>query len=243
VPFWAYLLPHVANAVLLLTIVFVFVRARQSECWSFTAYLVTVLVTSSLMSFWPSRFYNPEFYLLSQGLYDILTLLVGVEIAHRVFRRFPGARPLAHVVVLAILVLSTAAFLAIPRQVPYETWFEWQPRIVASTVWLFTAVGFLILWFRVPVHQWHRRILLGFTPYLLVSVTVLGILRDLGWDFRIVVGAIDVVAYIVLVSWWAWAASRPKERIEMTPGVAHRLGLGSPPQPRRSASPPLSRTA
>jgi hypothetical protein len=224
---WALLISHVVKVVILVALLFVFARQRHRDCWSFTAYLVTVVVTTSLMSFWPRAFYNEEFYLLSQALYDVLKLLVAIEIAHRVFRRFPGARPVAQVAVFLILAVTTLAFLAIPRNVPYRTWFEWQPRIVAGTVWLFTVTTSLILWFRVPVLRWHRDLLLGFTPYLLVFVTLLGILRDYGWDIRLMFGILDSLAYLALVSWWAWAAWRPREEPGLATARARRLGLQS----------------
>jgi hypothetical protein len=225
VTFWELLIAHAVKLAILIALTFVFLRRRHRECWSFTAYLMTVLLNNSLVSFWPQTFFDRDFYVISQGCYDVLKLLIALEIAHRVFRLFPGARRLVNAVVLSIVAISTMTFLVIPRHAPYQTWFEWQPRIVASTVWLFTATAFLVLWYRIPVQRWHRDILLGFTAYLLVFVTLLGILRDHGWDLRVVIGTLDAIAYLGLVSWWAWASWRREEELALTPSVARRLGF------------------
>lgn len=219
------LVAHAVKLMILVGLLCMVARRRHRDCWSFTAYLVTVLVGNCMTTLWPERFFNHDFYVARQGLFDLLKLLVGVEIACRVFAVFPGARRVARRVVFAVLALTTVAFALIPRYVPYATWFEWQPRIVAGTVWLFTGTALLVVWYRLPIRQWHRAILLGFTPYLLVFVSLLGVLRAHGWDLRPLLGMFDALAYLALVTWWAWEAWRPQEKLEASPAVLRRLGL------------------
>jgi len=52
------LLNHVMKLVCLAILMGLFARRRAHLCWSFVAYLVTAVVTNSLISFWPDQFYR-----------------------------------------------------------------------------------------------------------------------------------------------------------------------------------------
>jgi len=73
---------------------------------------------------------------------------------------------------------------------------------------------------------WHRAILLGFTPYLLVFSVVLELLRRGGWGVAAWAGVADSMAYLTMMSWWAFAAWSPERVPEgVSPEVLGRLGL------------------
>lgn len=160
------------------------------------------------MTLWPARFYNASFWMLKQGVYDVLKMALALELAWRTLGEFPGAWRTARVVLLALLGLSTAAlFLLTPRS-SYRTLWEWQPSVATAAVWLLTATALLVVWYQVPIHDFQRAIMLGLAPYLLVFVTLLDLLRRHGWKVRAEVGLADSLAYMGVVFFWAWAAWR-----------------------------------
>jgi hypothetical protein len=184
-------------------------RGRVRLCWSFAAYALAILVGNSLVSLWPARFYNPSFWVLKQGVYDALKMAVALELALRAFAAFPGALRTARGVLLALLAASTLVLGALTPPSSYMTLWEWQPGTSTAAVWLLTATALLVVWYQVPLHPWPRAIMLGLTPYLLVFVVVLEMLRRHGWkSFRAEAGILDSLAYLSLVVFWAWAVWR-----------------------------------
>ncbi|MFN8091636.1 MAG: hypothetical protein U0599_05320 [Vicinamibacteria bacterium] len=73
---------------------------------------------------------------------------------------------------------------------------------------MFTATALLVVWYQVPVHDWQRAIMLGLVSYLVVFVLYMDLLRRFGWDYRLAVGWLDVLTYLALCIFWAWAAWR-----------------------------------
>ena len=136
-------------------------------------------------------------------------MAMALELAWRAFEAFPGAMRTARVAVLALLVLSTVALGALTPPSSYMTLWEWQPSVATAALWLLTATALLVVWYQVPVHDWQRAIMLGLAPYLLVFVTLIGLLQRHGWTARAQVGVADTVAYLALTAFWAWAVWRP----------------------------------
>jgi hypothetical protein len=127
-----------------------------------------------------------------------------------------------------LLVASTALIVLGPSRA-YYTMPEWQPRILLGITWLLTLLAVIALWYRLPVHVWHRALLLGFSTYLLVFTVLLQILRMHGWAPRPWVGLADGGAYLMLTCWWAFSAWRHEPLpAEVSVAVAHRLGLKTP---------------
>jgi hypothetical protein len=87
---------------------------------------------------------------------------------------------------------------------------ELQARALNGTVWLFCVVSGVILWYRLPVDPFHKAILLGFVPYLLVFSVASKILSDYGWDVLRPTGYVHTVAYVLVTTFWAHAAWRPR---------------------------------
>jgi surface polysaccharide O-acyltransferase-like enzyme len=66
--------------------------------------------------------------------------------------------------------------------------------------------------YQVPITEWQRAIALGFTPYLLVFVTLFSILRRRGWQGLNQYNLLEPLAYLGLVLFWvlaAWRRDRP----------------------------------
>jgi hypothetical protein len=202
-------LSHAVKLALLAVLAGLVVRGRARLCWTFVAYAVAVLGGNSASTLMPERFQTPSFWVLKQGLYDALKMAMALELAWRAFEAFPGAMRTARVAVLALLVLSTVALGALTPPSSYMTLWEWQPSVATAALWLLTATALLVVWYQVPVHDWQRAIMLGLAPYLLVFVTLIGLLQRHGWTARAQVGVADTVAYLALTAFWAWAVWRP----------------------------------
>jgi len=202
-------LSHAVRLALVAVLAGLVVRRRVRQCWSFAAYALAILVGNSLVSFWPERFYTPSFWVLKQGLYDILKMAIALELAWRAFEAFPGARRTARLALLVLLGASTLALAVLTPLSSYATLWEWEPGTAAAALWLLTGTALLVVWYQVPVHEWQRAIMLGLAPYQLVFVTALDLLRRHGWAaLRTGAGILDGAAYLTLLLFWTWAVWR-----------------------------------
>jgi hypothetical protein len=202
-------LSHAVKLALIAVLAGLVARGRARLCWSFTAYLVAILVGNSLASIWPTRFYTPQFWVLKQAVYDALKMAVALELAWRSFEAFPGAMRAARRAFLVLLAASTLVLAVLTPPSSYATLWEWQPGSATAALWLLTATALLVVWYQVPVHEWQRAIMLGLAPYLLVFVTVLDLLKRHGWSAaQSTAGIVDSAAYLALLAFWAWAAWR-----------------------------------
>jgi len=216
---------HGVKVGILLALIGLLARGHHRRCWAFVVYLLAITTGNCLVTFWPDLFLTEPFWVGKQALYDVLKLAVALELAYRAFRAFPGARQIARRAVFGLLLLSTAVIMAGPAHAPYRVVFDWQPRIVVGTIWIFTATALLVLWYHLPLHAWHRAILLGFTPYLVVFTTLMSVIRQHGWEIRGQISMADTLAYLGLVVWWAYAAWRPVAAPAIEEAAVSRLRL------------------
>jgi len=198
------LIGHAVKVVLVAALAGLYVRGRSGRGLAIVAYLWAALLGNSLTTFWPDVFFNYEFWMRRQALFDVLKLLVGIEIALRAFRVFPGARAAwERSLAASLVVATTVAFWFLPRDAPYSVLFAHQPQIIAGTVWLFTVTSLVIVHYRIPIDPWHRAILLAFVPYQLVFTT----------------------AIAVMIAYWAQTAWRREEPLEVSPATRRALQL------------------
>jgi hypothetical protein len=218
------LIAHAVKILVLLTLAGIVARRRWASCWSFTSYLVVILVCNSLVSFWPDRFFHSGFWMIRTALYDALKVAIAVELAYRTFQAFPGARATVRRVLFLLLVASSVALIALPWNASYDAaLFEWEPRVLTATIWLLNALAVVVIWYRVPIHGYHKAILLGFVPYLLVFTILLRMLRHYGWDILPVIQSAEPAVYMLLMGWWAWAAWEPETASDISPEVLRIL--------------------
>lgn len=201
------LVAHLVKLGLLALLAGMVLRGRLGLCWTFGLYVVAILVGNTLVTLAPQRFFNYSFWMLKQGVYDVLKMAIAIELAWRAFAAFPGAWRTARVVLL-LIVASSSLSLAWLTPRSYETLWEWQPSLVTAAVWLLTATALLVVFYQVPIGDWQRAIMLGLAPYLLVFVTWLSLLRRHGWAVRDEVSLVDALAYLGVVLFWTWAAWR-----------------------------------
>jgi hypothetical protein len=190
------------------------VRRRYRACYSFALYLIAVVVADSLILASPDRFHQWGFWILKETVHSLLKFAIALELALRTLQGFPGARATARGVVLLVLLLALAGLLAEPLEGSAtldELVSRLHPLILNAAIWLFTAIAAVILWYRLPVDAFHKAILIGFVPYLLVFTVAINALASIGRQFDTLVGYVHAVAYLLLLVYWTYAAWRPLE--------------------------------
>lgn len=228
---WQVLIAHSVKVLVLLTLAGIMARRRTRLCWSFVAYLAAILTCNSLVTFWPERFFTAKFWFLQQALYDGLKMAIAVELAYRTFQAFPGAQATARrIFFLALLVVTALAVFGVPGVASSSSpalyggnLLDWEPRVLTGTIWLLNGVALLVVWYRVPIHPYHKAILLGFVPYLLVFTTLLRLLQHYGFEILPLVQSAEPAAYMLLVAWWAYAAWAPEPAADVSPAVLQTL--------------------
>jgi len=193
------------------------VRRRIGVCSTFVVYLGVVAAADLLMLLWPDRFWRLSFFVSKEFVINVLRFGVALELTYRTFRAFPSARAAARgVVLLVLMVILAIVFVGskdleapdgAPALGPLIT--RVQPLVVSGSIWLFTAVAGLILWYRLPVHPLHKAILVGLVPYLLLFSVSLNLLESQGWEVRASASYLNTLAFLLVLVYWAVAAWRP----------------------------------
>lgn len=203
---------HAVKVGLVVVLAGLVVRGRAGACWSFAAYAAATLVGNCLSTLLPEAFFTAAFWILKQGIYDVLKILIALELAWRAFEAFPGARRTASLVLLVLLSVGALVLGVLTPTSTYDTLWKWQPGVVVAALWLLTGTALLVVWFQVPVLDWQRAIMLGLAPYMLTFVVVLDLLRVRGFEpARPMVGLLDSLAFLAIVVFWAFAVWRPRE--------------------------------
>jgi hypothetical protein len=216
---------------LAIALVGIFARKRHTECRMLPVYLAVVLVCDTAMALFPAQLFHWNVYVVQQWLYNFLAFGVALDLARRAFQVFPGAAATARWTFLAILVVTGLSIFAAtpPAAVRSNSSFYLtalltiQPRLINATIWLFVATARLVIYFHSPVSNWHRSVSLGFTTYLVVSVTLLNLMKSFGWNIQSFVNFFDGSAYLALCCWWAVSAWQKSEVTAVVPASVHRL--------------------
>jgi hypothetical protein len=215
---------------LTMALVGILVRRRQSECRTLPVYLAAVLVGDCATALFPETFFHWKIFVTKQWVYNLLTLAVALELARRAFQAFPGAAATARLICLSILVVTALSIFAATPAGPaqggsfsIDAVLTQQPRLINATIWLFVATSRLVMFFNIPVSDWHRSVSLGFSIYLVIAVTLMNLLRTFGFDIRSVVSFFDGSAYLAFCSFLALRAWQPEEAREVIPDSVRRL--------------------
>jgi len=222
---------YAGTAALAVLLTGVLVRRRYRAWYLFALFLGVMLASTLLMAMWPGQFYTRDFYQAKETALTLLRFSMALELAYRTFRAFPGARAALRWVLLFVLVVTFAAVAAVSRSgANYQSFLgNLQPRVLYGSIWLFTAIAALILWYRLPVNPFCKSVLLGYVPYLLVftlTMNVLGALGKADWERGWPVRYLNQLAYVALMLHWARAAWRRVE--ESARPTARRTSLGAP---------------
>jgi hypothetical protein len=186
------------------------VRHRWRRWYAFTALLLLNTVHDGLVAVWPQRFHRASIWSTKETALVLLRFFMVLELTARIFRDFPSALATARRVLIVILASTFVAVAALPAShVDYLGFVgAFVPRVLNGTVWLFTAVTGLILWYRLPIDQFRKAILLSYVPYLLASTVLLNALAAAGWERGRWFNTLIQAAGVLLLFFWAYTAWR-----------------------------------
>jgi hypothetical protein len=205
------LLAYVGVGVLAAAIAGLVWRRRHRLCLSFFVFLWTVLIPDVLALLWPKPFYTRWFWALKETAQTALMIAVSLEMAYLAFGAFPRAR-VRVVALLAVLGGLTALVLNLqpPSLIdPYDEWLgRLTPICYAGIVWLYVSIFLVAAYYRVPVHPFHRVVILGFVLFLTVSTGALGTLGEAGKEVYSTFKPLGPAALVATEGLWAWAAWR-----------------------------------
>jgi hypothetical protein len=199
------------TTLLLLVFMGLVVRRRHRLSWAFAAYLLLIAAADSLAMLWPERFYYVRsFWAEKEAALAAVRMLIVVEIGGLAFQALRTAR--AQLVALLMLVsgLSAVALNLIPIQ--GEPYIEWLGRVVPlsslATVWLLCCLTGLAGYYSVPLHPFHRDVLLGLALYLVTSGSTFALLGEFGARAYPLIEPWAPTASLASICVWGWAAWR-----------------------------------
>lgn len=197
---------QISTLLLLATFVGLLVRGHWRAWYSFALHTSVVGVFAVLYFANQKQFYSHSVWMMQENLANAVRFAMALELAGRTFRAFPGARSTLNVVVVVVIAATLA--LALPS---YDGGWDYrnfvenlQPRLLSGSVWLFTAIAALILWYRLPVLAFRKAILLSYLPYLIFSTAFLNLLGQFGWSEDL--QHVNQMVYLVLVAYWVYTA-------------------------------------
>jgi hypothetical protein len=193
-----------------------FVRQRARSCWTFTAYIVAVTVSDTLMFFWPDRFYRRDIWIFKETVLNLLKLLIAVELMVRIFGAFPSAYASARrAVMIVLLVILALAVVSLSSGTAYQDIVgRLYPHVNDGTVWLLVAIGGYSVWYHLPIDSLHKAILIGLVPFLLLYSVVQRAVVSLGWERAAAINSSAPLAYAFLLAYWAYAVWRKKDEVD-----------------------------
>lgn len=195
----------ISTLLLLTTLVGLVVRGHWRSWYAFALY-ASVLPAFTLLYLFDSRFYSKNVWMVQESLVNAIRFAMALELSGRTFRAFPGARSTLNGVV--VMVVAATLALALPSYDPDHDYVNFvvnlQPRLLSGSVWLFTAIAALILWYRLPVLPFRKAILLSYLPYLIFSTAFLNLLKEYGWTQALQYS--NQLVYLALVSFWVYTA-------------------------------------
>jgi hypothetical protein len=185
-------------------------RRRYREWIFFPVFVFSVAAWGVLQAFWPEQLYVPEVYMAKEAVQHVFRLVMAVELGIRTFRAFPGAMAtLKRVVFILIVVTIAMVLLEAPSALHYTTFIgQFQPRMLAAAIWLFTAIAVLILWYRLPVSRFQKAIVLSYVLYLPIFAAYMNLWAGLGSQRSEPVGYLYQVSYLAVVSFWVYVCWR-----------------------------------
>jgi hypothetical protein len=185
-------------------------RHRAASCVAWTLYLAAVAASDALVAGWPSRFWTRDFWMLKEGVLNLLKLAIGFELMVRIFGAFPTAYVTARRgAVAAVIMLGVMVSTSFSDAISYRVVVgRFQSSVNDGTVWLLVAVGAFCLWYHLPLDSIHKAILIGLVPFLLVYSVALRALVAMGWERGDFFNATAPHAYLVMLVYWARVAWR-----------------------------------
>lgn len=163
--------------------------------------LLAVVVLSSGLPLLRPEFLTWEFWLWREFAHAGLLLLMGLELAVRLFFRVTPAQHVARLGIAGILGLVVFTLATAPTAPLMTTLL---PRVAFALVWLYAGLAIVATVYFVPVDSLHRVVLTGFATFLFVYGVTWAVTAD---DAR-QTGVVNAVAFDLLMMVLAHAAWR-----------------------------------
>lgn len=185
-------------------------RRRYRLCWSFFAYVGAVFLCDRLTRAWPATFDTYAWWTMKESIFGWLKVVVVCEIGLLTFARLPRAQRILWGVLLIFVALGVMVQL-LPSSLEVTPWVSLTSlaRGQAAILCLLAFVVGFAARYQVPVHPFHRGILVGFLLYLLAYSSAIALARTLGAAdaYRLFL-AMDPTAYAATVGLWLWVSLR-----------------------------------
>jgi hypothetical protein len=191
----------------------------------FTLYAGAVAVTGTMTGLaYAMRVHMWEAWMMQQVVVAAFRFGIALELMNAIFGAFPAAALTARRVMFATLVATALTAMSVSGPVVTYTQFnaEIVPRLATGAVWILTGLAGLVLWYRLPLGELQRAILLAYAPYLLVFTVAMNLLSSIGWHIRSWVGYVDTLTFFALVNYWcrvAWRTAPDAARAYAPPAV------------------------
>lgn len=183
-------------------------------CYSFALYAGTVLATemalviiTALFGTWPWHLdFAWRAFLVKETIYGAVKFAILLEITALTYQAFPSARAAVRRLLLGAMVLVICLLtIGVPAQSDFYDFVRDLLRRLAQGMALACfATWALVLWYRLPLHRWHRAILRGLVPYTLAFAAARNLTLVFGWDVRVAVNVGDMIVYTLVLAYWAW---------------------------------------
>ncbi len=196
------------------------VRRRLAAAPWFAIYLALALAANRLIAWWPETFYTLAFWNSKESAYGILKVAIVFDLAGVAFAGWPRARRLARVglAIAAVATLVLPAWLA-AHSADADPALHGLAWVQAGAAWGFVALLAVARRYRLPLHGFHRSVVVGFVLYLGAYGAILDLMRR--WPGHAALTALDPVAYAATACLWAIAAWQPEAASQ--PGAERRL--------------------
>lgn len=141
-----------------------FVRGKWRESQVLPFWLAAILVSGTLKLASPGL-NTWTFWIAKELLHDALYLLLGVELAAKLFGHLPWIKPRSESLVLAVFVGTLLLVATSPSGSVVTTLL---PRLTLALAFLYLGLYAIAVYHAVPLGALHHTILRGFTVCLLV---------------------------------------------------------------------------
>jgi hypothetical protein len=143
-------------------------RRKHRYCYFFAAYLAAQLAVNVIQIVRRASFESWNAWMAKEALYALLRVSILVELSLLIFRTLPRARRRVYVLLsITALVLLAVLSRRYDTTSPYTLAKDITSRCDYVTAWGLIALLVLVVWYRLPLHPFHKAILHGMLWLLL----------------------------------------------------------------------------
>jgi hypothetical protein len=192
-------------------------RRRVQRAVTLPVLLVALVLSDGARGLWAGA-NTWAFWFAKELAHALLFLILGVEIAVRVFRPLPGVRRTLRLCL--VVVVAVAAVLALTLPMGARSLVA-VPRLLLAIGLFYAGVYGILIAHMIPVDPLHKTVLLGFAPYHLFNAVSWGQVQS-EWEHALVNVANPVLFVLVLLVLLA-AAWRDEAAVSVRSSLVRRL--------------------